>query len=80
MNSYTMSQSNKPSLETGTIKCYFPLKGYGFITREKGKDVFFFFQHVKNESHIIDGAKVKFLLNKNSDGKGPFATEIERIG
>jgi CspA family cold shock protein len=76
-----MNQSeNGISLNNGTIKCYFPLKGFGFITREKGKDVFFFFKDVKNESHIIEGAKVKFKLNINTAGKGPFATEIERIG
>ncbi|WP_182282928.1 retron Se72 family effector protein [Comamonas testosteroni] len=76
-----MNQSEKEnSFTIGTIKCYFPLKGFGFITREKGKDVFFFFQNVADESHIIEGAKVQFKLNKNETGKGPFATEIERIG
>lgn len=64
----------------GAVKCFFPFKGYGFITREKGKDVFFFYKDLKDEGQIFEGVKVKFLIGKNKTGKGPSATEIERIG
>ena len=75
-----MNQSDSEEISTGTIKCFFPFKGYGFITREQGKDLFFFYKHLKNEMQIFEGAKVRFVINKNKGGKGPFATEIERIG
>lgn len=74
------NQSEHNESSTGTIKCFFPFKGFGFITREKGKDLFFFYKDLKNEEHIFEGAKVRFIINKNMNGKGPFATEIERIG
>ncbi|MFP5197138.1 retron Se72 family effector protein [Alcaligenes faecalis] len=64
----------------GTIKCFFSLKGYGFITREKGKDLFFFYKDLRDEGTIFDGVKVRFKVDKNEDGKGPRAIEIERVG
>lgn len=73
-------QSDVEERDTGTVKCFFPFKGYGFITRQKGKDIFFFYQALKEEGQIFEGAKVRFILNKNEKGKGPYATEIERIG
>jgi CspA family cold shock protein len=62
----------------GTVKAYFPIKGFGFITREKGKDVFFFFRDVKDEADVLEGAKVKFVIQNGE--KGPRALEIERVG
>jgi len=62
----------------GTVKAYYAFKGYGFITREKGKDVFFYFGDVQEEADIIEGAKVKFLLT--DEGKGPRAKSIQRVG
>ncbi len=62
----------------GTVKAYYPVKGFGFITREKGKDVFFHFLDVKEEADIFEGAKVRFVV---VDGeKGPRAFKIERVG
>lgn len=62
----------------GTVKAYFPIKGFGFITREKGKDVFFYFGDVKNESDVLEGAKVKFQIRESD--KGPRALKVERVG
>jgi CspA family cold shock protein len=62
----------------GTVKAYYAFRGYGFITREKGKDVFFYFRDVKEESDIFEGSKVQFLLVDG--GKGPCAKEIQRVG
>lgn len=72
---------NKTKIDgLGTVKCFFHLKGFGFITREKGKDLFFFYKDILNESEIYEGSKVKFKIDLNSDGKGPRAFDIERIG
>lgn len=62
----------------GTVKAYYTFKGYGFITREKGKDVFFLYKDVEDESDIIEGAKVMFRVI--NDGKGPRASAIQRVG
>lgn len=74
-----MNQSEEFECGIGTVKCFFPFKGYGFITREKGKDLFFFYKHLKKESEIYEGIKVEFKINKNKNGKGPFAFDIYRI-
>ncbi|OQS30884.1 hypothetical protein B0T40_24350 [Chromobacterium haemolyticum] len=70
------NQSSVP--EYGTVKCYFPLKGYGFITREKGKDLFFFFKDLLDEKTIFEGAKVAFSVE--STLKGPRAIKVTRVG
>lgn len=75
-----MNDINAISTAVGTIKVYFPLKGYGFITREKGKDVFFFYKDVTDEAHIYEGAKVSFNVEDNVGGKGPRAVNVARIG
>ncbi|WIT12246.1 retron Se72 family effector protein [Paucibacter sediminis] len=62
----------------GVIRCYYPLKGYGFIRRLKGKDVFFYRSDASGEEMLFDGAQVSFILQE--ENKGPRAFEIERIG
>jgi CspA family cold shock protein len=62
----------------GTVKAYYAFKGYGFITREKGKDVFFLFKDVQDESDMIEGAKVAFRVVDG--GKGLRAEAIRRVG
>ncbi|MFM0086919.1 retron Se72 family effector protein [Paraburkholderia sediminicola] len=62
----------------GTVKAYYPIKGFGFISREKGKDVFFLYDAVKDEADVFEGSKVKFLIEQAA--KGPRALKIERVG
>jgi len=66
--------------EVGTIKCFFALKGFGFITRSKGKDLFFFYKDVVAEEHILEGVTVRFQVEMNDRGRGPRALNVERIG
>lgn len=62
----------------GTIKVYYPLKGYGFITRAAGKDVFFYRDAVVNEASLIEGSAVRFAIESTS--KGPRAVNVIRVG
>lgn len=62
----------------GSIRCYYPLKGFGFIRRAKGKDVFFYRSEASGEEILLDGAQVSFFLR--NEPKGPRAFEIERVG
>ncbi|WP_339881974.1 retron Se72 family effector protein [Vreelandella maris] len=67
------------SRETGTIHHYNQLKGFGFIRREKGKDVFFFFADFLNDiTDVVIGEVVEFEVKKNS--KGPRAYSINILG
>lgn len=64
--------------EAGVIKVYFPLKGYGFITRPIGKDVFFYRDAVPDEATLAMGNPVSFVVQ--STDRGPQATLIKRLG
>ena len=69
---------NQENIHQGIVKIYYPLKGYGFITRETGKDVFFLRTAVKEESWTLEGTPVKFSIVKINNRVQ--ATEIQRIG
>lgn len=62
----------------GVVKVYYPLKGFGFITREKGKDLFFFRSSVADEAALIEGATVRFQIEHGV--KGSSAVGIKREG
>ena len=66
-------------MEFGIINFFDPLKGYGFIRREHGKDVFFKhedFSDIDNNPDIFKGIRVGFFLRKTE--KGLRAMDIER--
>lgn len=52
----------------GIIKVYFSLKGFGFITRTKGRDIFFLRTACSDESLILEGTAVKFKVEKSDTG------------
>lgn len=62
----------------GVIKVYYPLRGFGFITRAKGKDLFFNRRSVENEAILIEGTAVRFKI-ATSDNRD-HAESIEREG
>lgn len=62
---------------TGIVKWFNAEKGYGFITREDGKDIFVHFSAIKtpNVKVLQEGQKVQF---EEVDGpRGPQATNVE---
>jgi CspA family cold shock protein len=71
-------ENKTDEMHHGVIRSYYPIKGFGFIRRGKGKDVFFFRTQASGEEILYPGTQVKFLI-KNGE-KGPFALKIERIG
>jgi CspA family cold shock protein len=61
---------------TGTVKWFNDSKGFGFIEREGGSDVFVHFRAINGEGHrtLKDGQKVSFEV---VDGpKGPAAENV----
>ncbi len=71
-------KSNSTNRETGTVNSYNNLKGFGFIRREKGKDVFFFYEDFMNgNSDVVLGDTVSFEIENKP--KGPRAMKIEVI-
>lgn len=62
--------------EVGTVKWFHNGKGYGFITREDGEDIFVHFSEIQAEGFrkLNEGQKVEFTLEKGE--KGLHATEV----
>ncbi|MCK7544622.1 MULTISPECIES: cold-shock protein [Marinobacter] len=67
------------SLTTGTVKFFNEAKGFGFITRESGPDVFVHFSAIQGSGFktLAEGQQVEFNV---SDGqKGPQADNVVAI-
>ena len=63
-------------LETGTVKWFNSRKGFGFIEREGGDDVFVHFSAIGGDGfkNLEEGQKVEFTV---TDGeKGPQAEDV----
>lgn len=54
----------------GTVKWFNPAKGYGFIGREGGEDVFVHFSAIQTEGYrtLKEGQKVEFSIEKGEKG------------
>ena len=61
---------------TGTVKWFNGEKGYGFITREGGPDVFVHYSSIQGDGfkNLNEGQKVEFNVEKGP--KGPQATNV----
>jgi cold shock protein len=61
---------------TGTVKWFDEAKGFGFISREGGPDVFAHFKQIVGEGFktLTEGQKVNFTVTQGQ--KGPQAENI----
>jgi len=57
-------------MEEGTVKWFNASKGYGFIQRESGADVFVHFKSIKMEGYkaLKQGDKVEFEVQETDKG------------
>jgi cold shock protein len=55
---------------TGTVKWFNPDKGYGFISREDGPDVFVHFSAIQGEGfrNLEENQKVEFEITEGPKG------------
>jgi CspA family cold shock protein len=60
----------------GTVKWFSSVKGYGFITRESGDDVFVHYSAVQADGFrkLEEGQKVEFSVEETP--KGPQAVNV----
>jgi len=61
---------------TGTVKWFDGRKGFGFITREEGKDVFVHFEGIRagGPRDLNEGDKVEFTIEDSP--RGPKAADL----
>jgi CspA family cold shock protein len=67
---------------TGTVKWFNPAKGYGFIERDQGKDVFVHYSAIEDTGFggyrsLHDGQRVEFSVE--SSPKGPRAAKVKPV-
>ncbi len=66
-------------METGTVKWFNNSKGYGFISREQGDDVFVHYRSIEGEGYrtLEEGDRVEFEVAEGP--KGLQANKVKRI-
>ncbi|MGP4845225.1 cold-shock protein [Marinobacter sp. 1Y8] len=64
------------STETGTVKFFNETKGFGFITRESGPDVFVHYSAITGAGFktLAEGQQVEFTVTQGQ--KGPQAENV----
>lgn len=64
-------------MHQGSIKWFSPAKGYGFITRDNGSDIFVHFSGLApdQDRRLFPGDKVEF--NEIDGEKGPKAVDVK---
>jgi CspA family cold shock protein len=67
-------------MEKGTVKWFNNAKGYGFITRESGEDLFVHFKSITGEGYktLKQGEAVQFEVEQGQ--KGLQAVNVQRLG
>jgi CspA family cold shock protein len=66
-------------MEKGTVKWFNSSKGYGFITREQGEDVFVHFKAIVGDGYksLDEGDQVQFEVGQGP--KGLQANNVTRL-
>ncbi len=66
-------------METGTVKWFNDSKGFGFIERENGADVFVHQSEIQAEGFrtLAEGDRVEFEVEQGQ--KGPSAKRVRKV-
>ncbi|MDH5611005.1 MAG: cold-shock protein [Gammaproteobacteria bacterium] len=62
--------------ETGTVKWFNAAKGFGFITRENGEDIFVHFRSIQGKGHRSLGEGQSVIFEVAESDKGLQAVDV----
>jgi CspA family cold shock protein len=64
-------------MPTGTVKWFNNKKGWGFIVKEDGQDIFVHYSAIKGDGFrsLMEGQRVQFKIEEGE--KGPAAANVE---
>ena len=67
------------SMPEGVVKWFNEKKGFGFIKKEDGQDVFVHYSAIKGQGFksLGEGDRVRFEVQQGA--KGPAAAEVEKL-
>jgi CspA family cold shock protein len=76
LEDFSLFSSNR---EEGKVKWFNISKGYGFITRENGEDVFVHFRSIRGRGRrsLYEGQSVEFVVTEGE--KGPQAEDVRPL-
>jgi CspA family cold shock protein len=65
--------------ETGTVKWFDERKGYGFIDRDNGDDIFVHYSQIAGSGfrNLMEGDRVEFTVGQGR--KGPAAEDVRKV-
>jgi CspA family cold shock protein len=65
--------------QLGTVKWFNDAKGFGFISRENGPDLFVHFKSIEGTGFksLKEGQKVSFVVGQGQ--KGPAAEQVQAV-
>ena len=76
-----LSPTQGDSRETGEVKWFNVSKGFGFIRRENGEEIFVHFRSLRGPNQdrrqLREGQKVSFVVGQSE--KGPQAEQVETL-
>ncbi len=69
------------SREVGTVKWFNVSKGFGFITRDNGDDVFVHFRNIRGRGHrsLAEGQTVRFKVRESDKGLQAEDVSVMRV-